>query len=93
MTDRNEILFHDMVEFVDQTMRFNITEQLLSTTPIQAMCTLAACIASITSMTTDVVPLAHHNIDEMSSFAKELVRLIIEEINNKKGESSTITKH
>jgi hypothetical protein len=94
MTNQNKVSFYDMVEFVDQKMRFDITNQLITMTPLHAMCTLAACVASVTSMTTHVVPLAHHNIDEMSSFAKELVRMIIEEMEKKEGlDFDKVTKH
>lgn len=93
MTDQTKVTFYDMVEFVDQKMRFDITSQLVTMTPLHAMCTLAACVASVTSMTTHVIPLAHHNIDEMSSFAKELTRMIIEEHNKLEETDINITKH
>lgn len=95
MTDHTKMSFRDMVEFVDQPIRFNITNQLMTTSPLHAMCTLAACVATIASVTTQTIPLAQHNIDEISSFAKELVKLIIEEMKNEseKYNIDKVTKH
>lgn len=65
----------DMMKNVNVEMREEIVNTLMSITPIEAICTLSACLSLISFMASDCdKEMAILNIGEIASFAKAVTK-------------------
>lgn len=95
MTDDTiaKVSLEDMVSLINHHVRDDVAEKIFSIpTPLEGMCTLSAIIAQVVALSVDEESSAHHNIDEMGSFAKKIVSILIKNRDDKE-RNNEITKH
>lgn len=72
------VTYVDMLDMIDNAVGLEITNVLVKTkSPIHAMCTLAACMASVITSFMNEEDKAHHNVDEFSELTKNLISEVL----------------